>query len=196
MNLRFIHKLIDPLFPPRESELVLRTMTDSDLHACVAYHRHNDHIASLLPYHSAIVKACIAEAKFHQNRRALTVLGAILAPTVREQYKAYACVPIPISRTTHKKRQHNQVVSIMQAAGLPVTPLLAKPVETRPQKQLKRAERLENLQGSFTCQPRLPVTTPLLLIDDVITTGATFAVARSCLQQAGYQTVECLALAH
>mgnify|MGYP000133313591 CR=1 FL=1 len=73
-----------------------------------------------------------------------------------------------------------------QVLGIPVeTPLSVRP-GTRPQKELTRDERLQNARGAFVCHPGADLTGKrVLLVDDIITTGATASACALALLQAG-----------
>jgi predicted amidophosphoribosyltransferase len=72
--------------------------------------------------------------------------------------------------------------------GLPVRPLLQRTAGVRPdQTRLSRAERLANLDGAFVARA---CKGPMILVDDLVTTGATAAACASALRIAGASGVE------
>ena len=80
--------------------------------------------------------------------------------------------------------------------GIPVeAPLYIK--ETgRPQKELTRAERMKNAKDAFACRPGTDLTGKrVLLVDDIITTGATASACALALLQAGAVDVTAVAIA-
>ena len=83
-----------------------------------------------------------------------------------------------------------------QVLGIPVeTPLSVRP-GTRPQKELTRDERLQNARGAFVCHPGADLTGKrVLLVDDIITTGATASACALALLQAGATDVTVAAVA-
>lgn len=74
--------------------------------------------------------------------------------------------------------------------GLPIRQLLERTGNLHTQRGLNREARLHNLSGSFEC--RCEVHTPVLLIDDVYTTGATVAACSAVLKAAGAPAVYAL----
>ena len=80
--------------------------------------------------------------------------------------------------------------------GVPVeTPLYIKR-RGRPQKELTREQRLQNARGAFGCRPGTDLTgRRVLLIDDIITTGATASACALALLQAGAVEVTAVAIA-
>ena len=80
--------------------------------------------------------------------------------------------------------------------GLPVeTPLYLKN-PSREQKQLTREERLQNAKNAFACRPSVDLTGKrVLLVDDIITTGATASACAMELLKAGAVDVTAAAIA-
>jgi predicted amidophosphoribosyltransferase len=76
--------------------------------------------------------------------------------------------------------------------GLPVVvarPLRAR-ARVRDQSGLGAEERRANLQGAFVCRRRAaPGERPVLVVDDVLTTGATAREAQRALEDAGHRVV-------
>lgn len=69
---------------------------------------------------------------------------------------------------------------------------------TRPQSELKRSERLANLQGAFAVEPLRAATlqgSDVVLVDDVMTSGASLMTAAQVLRQAGVLRVSAIVLA-
>lgn len=112
-------------------------------------------------------------------------------------------VPVPLHRWRFLRRRYNQAALLARAlaglSGWPCCPdLLVRRRATRSQDGLNRAERAQNLSGALTLHPRHVARVKgqgILLIDDVLTTGATFAEATRQLQVAGAGPVHVLSLA-
>lgn len=58
-----------------------------------------------------------------------------------------------------------------------------------------RKERMENMERIFHAE-KVPLNAPIILIDDVVTTGSTLQEVRNTLIRAGYENVSALTLAH
>ncbi|HET7428649.1 MAG TPA: ComF family protein [Gaiellales bacterium] len=77
--------------------------------------------------------------------------------------------------------------------GLPPRPLLDGPLWRRPQRGLPRDGRRRNVRGAFTA--RGAVAGRVILVDDVLTTGATLSAAARVLRSAGADAVVAVTLA-
>ncbi len=117
--------------------------------------------------------------------------------------EADALVPVAIHWRRRVARRFNQAALLAdhvgRAAGRPVLPFaLTRPVHRPPQVGLDRADRRRNVQGVFQV-PREERTAihgkRLVLIDDVLTTGATVDAASRVLLRAGALRVDVLTFA-
>lgn len=159
---------------------------------------------SCLEYTPA-VKCCIKSFKFSHNRNLFplfkkVICSHILLSGMRNE-KNDIILPVPLHISRRRKRGYNQsellanMVSTFLA--LPVyTKLLVKTRNTPAQSGLKKRERSENLKGSFSVQDRpFLMEKSVLLVDDVMTTGATLEECASTLIKAGASSVSAFTLA-
>jgi ComF family protein len=137
--------------------------------------------------------------KFNGERYLAEPLGELLADAWRQQPLPGGClVPVPLHPKQEAARGYNQSILLADVAGLrlglPVArQSLRKVRETPPQVGLSQAERSRNLQGAFAWSG--PVPTHPVLVDDVMTTGATLAACAQALRAAGAGHVYGLVLA-
>lgn len=112
-------------------------------------------------------------------------------------------MPVPLHRWRLLKRRYNQAALLAQnIARLAQKPVLVDGLErTRPtptQGHLSRKERLTNIKGAFRVKscylPRIENKT-IVLVDDVLTTGATVNECSHVLLQAGAKAVNILTIA-
>lgn len=143
------------------------------------------------------LRSVILDLKFNGERSKARILGLLAARQLRRlPWKAAALVPLPLGRKRLRTRSYNQAELIAREISreleLPlITDLLLRVRDTCPQTEMPgRKERAENVRGAFALQDQratsLPKGLPLLLIDDVVTTGASFDAAAAPLRQAGF----------
>jgi ComF family protein len=114
-------------------------------------------------------------------------------------------VPVPTTRDRLRKRGYHHVgqlaAQVAELLNLPVVPALErKPEEggafTQSQTAKNAKERLRGLQGRFYIAPTTSVTGKnVLLVDDIVTTGATLYTCAATLLEAGAQRVQALVIA-
>ena len=85
--------------------------------------------------------------------------------------------------------------TLAHGLGLPCYSLLVRRRGSVPQSRLVRAQRRRNVRGTMRARRRASLPSRLLLIDDVITTGATLEEASSTLRRAGVSEIRALAFA-
>lgn len=202
---KITQRLLDVLFPPRDSELTIRKLTQTEFNRAYAAST-TEGVRHLFRYQEPCIAALIQEAKFHNSKVAQKLLATELHKRYLTCLEKCRIVPIPLGPARQKERGHNQVLSILRA--LPKeshhiidTKLLRRTVETPPQVSLSRRERLSNVENVFTCNSGKcidAVKEPVILIDDVTTTGATLQAARRTLQShlPPNTVIHCVALAH
>jgi len=103
-------------------------------------------------------------------------------------------VPVPMDRGARMRRGFNQAESIARALAarwrLPMAPeAIAKVRATRPQSSLGREERLRNLAGAFRARSPGLNGARVILVDDLVTTGATARACAYALRGAGARAV-------
>ncbi len=109
--------------------------------------------------------------------------------------------PPAASWRRRRERGFNQAAIAARAvaviAGAPMRPrLLVKTKDNRPQSGLSASARKSNVLGAYRCRvPRNMAGCKLLLVDDVLTTGATANSAARALLRAGAGTVDVLTIA-
>lgn len=108
-------------------------------------------------------------------------------------------IPVPLHRRRERRRGYNQSALLGRALagrlGLPYRPdLLVRLRDTPPQVGKSQEERRRNMEGAFAAG-KAPVGARILLVDDVLTTGATLEACAAPLKAAGAASVWGLTLA-
>ena len=157
------------------------------------------HVAAAGRYEAGL-KEAVRRAKFSGQDAAWGWMGLRLAGTVAAQPWSQgirAVVAVPSSWRTRWSRGFNPAEllarPVARRLGVPLRPWLKKTGKSPPQVGLKRAERLANVANAFAARGR--PEGPVLLVDDVMTTGATVDACARALRSAGAASVDVAVLA-
>lgn len=154
--------------------------------------------------YSGAMRALVHGLKFHDRHDVRRLLGRWLveagAVLIEE---ADVVVPVPLARRRLLLRRFNQAATLSQEVarltGLRYEPMaLSRTRATASQVGLSRPARRRNVAGAFAVSRRLSPRVEganVLLVDDVITTGATVGACARALAKAGAARVDVLALA-
>ncbi len=195
--------VLDLIFPPSASEQLVRTCTPTRLRQSTERSFY-DEVRTLFPYKDPLIRALIWQLKYNGNSRASVLLGDALREEITLTIKKpRVIIPVPLSPERLRARGFNQVVQFAKVAlsDLPQHTLeeqvLRRHHRVTPQAHLSRTERLSSIEGVFYIDhPEKIEGKDLILLDDVVTTGATLRAARSALLKAKPRSVTCIALAH
>lgn len=146
---------------------------------------------------------CIRDFKFHAQPGLARPLALLMrsAPWIEPALDtADWLIPMPLAVGRLRERGYNQAALLARAldASKCRTDLLERIRETPPQSSQDRATRLTALNGAFAANPKqLPSLrgAAVVLVDDVITTGASLHAAATALLGAGVLRVTAVALA-
>ena len=153
------------------------------------------------------VRAALHDLKYAGARRLAGPLGVALARRwARVGTGAEVVVPVPVHAERERRRGYDQAALIAEVAGerlgLPVVRALERQRATIAQFELGRDERAANVDGAFRVRAghatevaRSVAGRWILLVDDVVTTGATLAACAFALERAGAPAVSAIAVA-
>jgi competence protein ComFC len=156
--------------------------------------------------YTSVLQKAIWMLKFHGKRILSLPLGRLLAQTwqYRGPVPIQAIVAVPMSLNPHRRHHfnHADLIAHVCAPILDIPYLPDAVIRTRaapPQHKLGSHARRINVSNLFACNPAYYSQISgkaILIIDDVITTGATLGSIANALQHAGSSSVWGLALAH
>lgn len=145
-------------------------------------------------YYNEILSDIILKYKFADRRYFSKLLGELLIEKILKESlhkKADMLISVPISKNTLKKRGFNQVELLEDeiVSNLMIKSSkknLIKIKETKEQARLSEAERKKNLEDSFEVLNRQSIKNKkIILLDDLITTGATLDNCGKVLKESG-----------
>lgn len=139
------------------------------------------------------VRNAVLQFKFSGRKGYAKAYGTVLAKTIRTYLPgSYDRISwVPVSPDTLKRRGYDQAQLLAQEAakalGQTALPLLEKTGKNQPQSSLAHGnQRQANVAGVYTVPHSVEVAGQrVLLIDDILTTGATLNEAARTLRQAG-----------
>ncbi len=148
------------------------------------------------------LRAGILNLKFRNCEAAARTLGRLLGRKLPPV--PWVVVPVPLHACRLRERGYNQAEAIAEgivegctASGSHLRHALVRVLSTDAQSSLPLRRRQANVRGAFAVRGdvRLNPARPVLLVDDVVTTGSTIAACSRVLRAAGTTTVTAAALA-
>ena len=142
---------------------------------------------------SGTARSALHAIKYGGEQRLAEPLGAAIARRwARVGVGTDLVTHVPVHATRARVRGYDQAELIARAAArhlhLPFAPLIARARATIAQFDLDRRDRAANVAGAFVVPPHTgmdPAGRWVLLVDDVVTTGATLAACAEALERAG-----------
>ncbi len=152
------------------------------------------------------VQHLLHQLKYHNKQEVGKLLGKWYGNELKSrnlQTEFDLIIPVPLHMSRLKKRGYNQCESIVEglseAMGIPyTTSVLVRSYANKTQTKLGRLERYENTKKIFKVLDNEPIVgNRILLVDDVVTTGATLVSCAEVILEAGCRDVSivCLAVA-
>lgn len=203
--MKIIDAVLDLLYPPR-CAFCHRLLRDSSRKVCkdcekaLPYTGHMAERAKLTNiercvapfFYEKTVRESLHRFKFGQLTGYAGIYAGFMVKCIDEN--AISCDSItwaPVSRRRLRRRGYDQAQllaeELAQRLGLPCIRMLRKTRDTKPQSRLKsEAQRRENAKDAYACLcPEQVRGRRVLLVDDIVTSGATLSECARVLKQAG-----------
>ena len=208
---------LDFLFPRSLPVISIENMSASELVRKIPRAREieGNESKALFDYRNELARRAIWEIKYRKNEKLMTVFCELFYEFILDEladkalfsdFKNPILLPIPSSKKRFKERGYNQCEFVASELAridgnknfTAPENILEKIKDSPSQTSVKnRAKRLQNLKGCFAAGDSEKIRNAnIILVDDVITTGATMAEAKKTLMNAGARQVICFALAH
>ncbi len=152
--------------------------------------------------HAGWLAAAVHGLKYEGETARAGHLGEAMTPLLAEVMAGEPTaliVPVPLHRRRERQRGYNQSLLVAQAAAAPwkasLSPMALRRVRaTAQQVSLNPVERVGNVAGAFAADIDLVAGRPIVLIDDVLTTGSTVAACAAVLRDSGAAAVAVVTL--
>ena len=161
-----------------------------------------DLVLSLYSY-QGMIKKQLLNFKFHQQKYVKYSLAELMAKRIQAlSIKFDIIIPVPISQKRFYERGFNQSLEIAKElariVGKPVSKqVLIKTKNNFKQSKLKKYQRKKNVEGVYQIRYHSRIQNKvILLIDDIVTTGATVSECAKVLKENGAQKVIVITIAY
>ena len=133
--------------------------------------------------------------KFHGDLAAGRLLSQLMLAGGRLPARSAILLPVPLHPARLRSRGYDQALELARPLGralaLPVrVDLLQRHRATAPQSELDAVQRRGNVRDAFAVRHGRPLPEHVVLVDDVMTTGATLQAAALTLRRAGIARVD------
>ncbi len=141
----------------------------------------------------SLMQHLMHQFKYKRNKELGLQLGRIMGDQIKKsgRFEADALVPLPLFPAKEKRRGYNQATvlceGMAETMNIPVLDkVIIRPQHTETQTKKGRIERWKNMEGKFILSdPEAIGNKHLLLVDDVVTTGATLEACGNELLKTG-----------
>lgn len=214
MRNSFLRTLLNTLFPPHRDTFTAEQYSEDDVYTHFSFTQASTLPAYVcLPYREPSVRTLIKANKFYKSAHAARLLSSALheALTIYMEEQALdhtwntpLLIPIPTSPQRVRARGFHQVAHIIEAVPKEMlgticyTPNVLLRKNRKSQTHIPRSVREQNIKNAFFVPPEhrsLVRGASIIVVDDVLESGATMKDAVRALKDAGAAHVACIALA-
>lgn len=214
---KILNTILDILFPFSEKRKRIESLSAEELlQKCERAETCDDKNSySIFSYETPLIRETVHFLKYKRNKKIASIFAEILYSELLEKlsemkmFKNFdrpVLIPIPISKVKRRKRGFNQIELVLEEFKKLDTQnffeinfkSLIKIKETKSQTEVRnRRRRMENIRNCFGVINEEKIAgRNIILIDDVLTTGATMREAKNVLLKSGARRVLCLTMAH
>jgi ComF family protein len=160
--------------------------------------RNLDKILSATSFNNKITKEAIHKLKYGYIEDLSIPLSWLILNHLKiidcQIDNSFILIPVPMHIKKKRKRGFNQSEEITkiisETTGIKLSTTLTKTKETKPQMELNRKERIENIKNCFAVNDKKEIENKtVLLLDDVYTTGSTMEECAKILKENGAKEV-------
>jgi ComF family protein len=147
-----------------------------------------------------LAKKLVWQLKFHGVQAGARVMAGRMAPlALAKPQRSALLVPVPTATSRARGRGYDQAKllarELSRQTGLPYADCLGRSGQTH-QVGASRAQRQRQLQQAFRLKPRkTSAPRAIILVDDVLTTGATLEAAAATFSRAGFKEIRAIVFA-
>lgn len=154
-------------------------------------------------FYKGIVQKLIRGIKYHKQEELAFYQAKIMIDfwqKIKEKEETYTVVPVPLHKNREKKRKYNHMDLVGKEfcsfTGYEFNNQIIERVkDTIPQYKLSKQQREENLRGAFFVNSNFLPKNPVLIIDDITTTGSTLSEMIKELNKNGIKNITAITTA-
>lgn len=196
-------ELLDIIYPPKDNCIICGDEFSGICPLCTGKIKRVKETDGIIAYgyYSGVLKQLILEFKYKKNFVAGMILVEFLFDLIKDSdISIDGIVFIPSSKKALKQRGFNQCEYLANELSKKVKVDLYKDIikvkNTKEQKLLSKEDRFKNISGAFDLKDNNNIKNKrLLLIDDVVTTGATVYECEKILKKNGAESIKILTVA-
>jgi ComF family protein len=199
---RFFYSLLDLLYPhacvacQKAGQVICEDCLKTVRPDVVTEVLNGVQVTSIFAYDTPVLSKAVQAWKYEGIHDAITPFLYLYPPVTT---KATVIIPVPLHRRKRLERGFNQsellAKHLSKETGLPMLDGLKRARYTEPQAQQDREGRLNNVKDAFVWKGEDIQGQTILLVDDVVSTGATLKACAEALLSAGAKEVVAWCLA-
>lgn len=144
-----------------------------------------------------LISKSIYRFKYHNRRSYAEYYGKAISKqygTIIKRWNADVIIPVPIHEKKRIRRGYNQAELISRSLGRELhmetdSSYLVRMANTKPQKEMNKAERKKNLENAFKLTGNVVKYNKIILVDDIYTTGSTIDECARTLMAGGAREI-------